>query len=90
MNNEAIKFNLNEAKNQIELILRDCDGEYYDQSGDLALASKLSTVLNYLCNSWHYRDMAQNEAECMSQDKYEELAFSVPLFDPRFRLLDDL
>jgi hypothetical protein len=88
MNKEAIIFNLMQATAQIQEITKKTRAGFYDDSGNIALASDMTNVLNYLNNSWHYREMTDVEINLLSQEEYEKLAFSIPIYDGRFLLQD--
>lgn len=83
MNKKQVKFLIRQSIEQLEASINNLDNS--DTDDDLALASDMTTALNYLFAAWKFRDMASEKLSNISQETYDSAVFTFPSdLDPRF------
>jgi len=86
MKTEQMRFQLLEAKTELDSLINTIDSGNLTECDDLRLALEFQQVFEHLCLAWHCRYKSASEINALSQEEFESLSKKVPNFACNFHM----
>lgn len=84
MNRKALVFNLRQARDEMDRLIRESEAGERDDDGPYVLGQEFAIIQSYLCNAWHHHKLSSEALQSLPPDDATKLSRCIPNFCHQF------